>query len=112
MLDVRRNPQGAGWTVWTHNGRRNTGRDPVVVAAQAESLGAGEILVNSIDNDGVMKGYDLELAAAMRSATRLPMTVLGGAGSLDDLAKLIATCGVVGAAAGNLFVFKGVYRAV
>jgi cyclase len=79
---------------------------------EAESLGAGEILVNSIDHDGKMKGYDLTLATLVRAATRLPITLLGGAGSLADIGQLIATCGVVGAAAGSLFVFKGPYRAV
>ena len=59
-----------------------------------------------------MKGYDLPLARRVRGATRLPMTVLGGAGSLADIGKLITACGVVGAAAGSLFVFKGAYRAV
>ena len=78
----------------------------------AESFGAGEIVVNSIDNDGMMKGYDLTLAAKVTNAVRLPMTMLGGAGSLADIGKLIECCGVVGAAAGSLFVFKGSYRAV
>jgi cyclase len=97
---------------WTHNGTRRAGRSVIAVARQAEALGAGEIVVNSIDKDGRMKGYDLTLARAVREAVRLPITVLGGAGSLADLGKLITACGVVGAAAGSLFVFKGVYRAV
>jgi len=59
-----------------------------------------------------MKGYDLDLAKRVRAATRLPMTVLGGAGSLADIGQLIGACGVIGAAAGSLFVFKGSYRAV
>jgi len=59
-----------------------------------------------------MKGYDLALATRVRAGTRLPLTVLGGASSLADIAALIGTCGVIGAAAGSLFVFKGVYRAV
>jgi cyclase len=59
-----------------------------------------------------MTGYDLALARKVRDATRLPMSFLGGAGSLADIGKLIAECGVVGAAAGSLFVFKGAYRAV
>ena len=82
------------------------------VAAQIEGLGAGELVVNSIDNDGVMKGYDLDLAAAVRAAVRVPVTVLGGAGSLEHVGELIRRFGLVGAAAGSLFVFKGVYRAV
>jgi len=77
-----------------------------------EQRGAGEIVVNSIDRDGLMKGYDLALAARMRAATRLPLTMLGGAGSLADIGAVIRTCGVIGASAGSLFVFKGAYRAV
>lgn len=111
VLDVKRAKSGA-YEVFTHNGSRATGRSPIDLAAQAQGLGAGEIVVNSIDRDGVMKGYDLEVARAVRAATRLPMTVLGGAGSLADIGKVIETCGVVGAAAGSLFVFKGPYKAV
>jgi cyclase len=77
-----------------------------------ETLGAGEVVINAIDRDGVMKGYDLELVNEIREAIRLPITVLGGAGSLRDIAALIHTFGIIGAAAGSMFVFKGVYRAV
>ena len=111
VLDVRKRV-GGGYELFTHNGQRAAAQDPVQVAASAQSWGVGEIVVNSIDNDGRMTGYDLELARTMRAATRLPMTVLGGAGSLGDLARVFESCGVVGAAAGSLFVFKGVYRAV
>lgn len=111
VIDVKKGLLG-GYEVCTHNGRRGTGRNPIDVARDAEQRGAGEIIVNSIDNDGQMKGYDLALAARLRAATRLPMSVLGGAGSLDDIGRLIETCGTVGAAAGSLFVFKGAYRAV
>ncbi len=72
----------------------------------------GEIVVNSIDSDGEMKGYDLELARSVRAATSLPLTVLGGAGSLQHIGALISEFGIIGAAAGSLFVFKGVFRAV
>lgn len=112
VLDARKRESGPVYDVWTRNGTRNTGSSVIEVAASAESLGAGEIVVNSIDNDGVMKGYDLSLARQVRSATSLPMTILGGAGSLNDIGQLVRACGVVGAAAGSLFVFKGPYRAV
>jgi cyclase len=69
-------------------------------------------VLNSIDNDGVMKGYDVGLAAEVRSCTSLPLTILGGAGSLADIRALIERFGLIGAAAGSLFVFKGAYRAV
>lgn len=100
------------YEVRTHNGTRRSGRSPVELARQAEALGAGEVVVNSIDRDGMMKGYDLDLAAAIREAVSLPITVLGGAGSLEDVVALIARFGIIGAAAGSLFVFKGSYRAV
>jgi imidazole glycerol-phosphate synthase subunit HisF len=98
--------------VWTHNGGKNTKRSVLDVAVHVESLGAGEIVLNSIERDGQMKGYDLDMGQRLRQAVKLPITILGGAGSLDDLSKLIAACGVVGAAAGSLFVFKGPYKAV
>jgi cyclase len=111
VLDVKKSLFGK-YEVYTRNGQKSTGRSPVEVAQQAEKLGAGEIVINSIDNDGQMKGYDLDLAAKVREAIRLPMSVLGGAGSLLDIGRLVSVCGVVGAAAGSLFVFKGSYRAV
>jgi cyclase len=110
VLDVRAKP--GGYEVWTHNGKVNTGRSPVDLAREAERLGVGEIVVNSIDRDGLGKGYDLELVRQVRDATGVPITVVGGAGSLKDIGELIRHFGVIGAAAGSLFVFKGVYRAV
>jgi cyclase len=84
----------------------------VELAKTMEQCGVGEIVINSIDNDGMMKGYDLELVDKIRSAVSVPLTALGGAGSVKDIAQLIAKFGIIGAAAGSLFVFKGVYRAV
>jgi imidazole glycerol-phosphate synthase subunit HisF len=111
VLDVKSKTFG-GYEVFTHNGRKATGRSPVELARAAAEAGAGEIVVNSIDQDGTMKGYDLKLARAVREAVNVPMTLLGGAGSLDDFASLLRACGVVGASAGSFFVFKGAYRAV
>jgi cyclase len=112
VVDVKSSSRGDDYEVWTHNGRRKTGRHAVEFALEAQGRGAGEIVVNSIDNDGVMNGYDVALARAIRGALRIPTTFLGGAGSLAHLAQLFEACGVVGAAAGSLFVFKGAYRAV
>jgi len=111
VLDIKRNIFGR-YTVWTHNGRVNTKREPYELAQLLQSKGAGEIVINSIDNDGTMQGYDLGFAQGMRRAIDVPMTVLGGAGTLRDLSELIADFKIVGAAAGSLFVFKGKYRAV
>ena len=95
-----------------HNAKINTGKYPVDFSRSLEKLGVGEIVINSIDNDSVMKGYDLAIFCQVRGAVRVPITVLGGAGSLTDIGNLIVNFGVIGAAAGSLFVFKGVYRAV
>ena len=100
------------YEVFTHNGRRGTGMSPKAFAREAEALGAGEIVVNAIDQDGTLQGYDLPLIDQVREAISIPMTVLGGAGSHADISALIARYGIIGAAAGSLFVFKGKYRAV
>jgi cyclase len=112
VMDVKKSLLNGGYEIWTHNGSIPTGKNPTEFARKIESLGAGEVVINSIDNDGVMKGYDLALVRAIRESTTLPITVLGGAGSLRDIGELINTFGIVGAAAGSLFVFKGIYRAV
>jgi imidazole glycerol-phosphate synthase subunit HisF len=111
VLDVKKN-SSQRYEVWTHNGQKNTGKSAVDVAEEMEKLGVGEIVVNSIDNDGLMKGYDFDLVDQIRRSISVPMTILGGAGSLKDIAGLFSRYGIVGAAAGSLFVFKGVYRAV
>lgn len=98
--------------VVTLNGTRRTGLEPVALATQVEALGAGEIVLNSVDRDGTMQGYDIALVDAVRAATRLPLTVLGGAGSIDDIRALVRRYPIIGAAAGSVFVFKGKYRAV
>ena len=74
--------------------------------------GAGEIVINSIDNDGLMQGYDYVITKIIRDAINIPLTVLGGAGGLDDFQHLINKFGTLGLAAGSYFVFKGPYRAV
>lgn len=112
VLDVKKSLIGGKYTVWTHNGQKNTGKCPVEFAQRLEKLGVGEIVINSIDNDGVMKGYDLNLASKIHNVISVPLTVLGGAGSLEDIKRLIDTFSIIGASAGSLFVFKGVYRAV
>ncbi len=114
VLDVRKKSGllAKGYELCTHNAKTIHKLDPVVFAKTLQEAGAGEIVINSVDRDGEMKGYDLALAQQMQAALRVPMTILGGAGSLEDLAVLVGKCGVVGAAAGSLFVFKGKYRAV
>lgn len=112
VLDVKKKLFGGKYEIWTHNAKNNTHLNPVEFAQKLEQLGAGEIVLNSIDNDGAMKGYDLSLVEKVRASTTVPMSVLGGAGSLQDVAGLIKKFGIIGAAAGSLFVFKGAYKAV
>ena len=112
VLDVKKRLKDSKYEVWTHNGQKNTEKCPVAFAQQLEKRGVGEIVVNSIDNDGIMKGYDLALVEKIREAISVPLTVLGGAGSLQDIGQLIKKYGIIGAAAGSLFVFKGKYKAV
>ena len=112
VIDVKKSGLLRRYEVVTHNGSRRTGLNPVEFARRMADLGAGEIVVNSVDRDGEMKGYDLELVESIRQAVNLPLTALGGAGNLGDVKDLFGKYGIVGAAAGSLFVFKGKYRAV
>ena len=77
-----------------------------------QEINVGEILINLIDRDGTMEGYDLNLAEKVSKKLSMPCTFLGGACSLNDISMLFKKCGIVGAAAGSLFVFKGPYNAV
>jgi cyclase len=114
VLDVRQKSclLVKGLEVCTRNGKVAHQQDPIALAVQLQEAGAGEIVVNSVDRDGMMQGYDLVLAAQFRRALKVPVTFLGGAGSLDDIRSLVSQVGVVGAAAGSFFLFKGRYRAV
>jgi imidazole glycerol-phosphate synthase subunit HisF len=111
VLDIKKKLLG-GYEVFTHNGKKSTGINPIKFARELEALGAGEIIINSIDQDGVMKGYDINLIDKMAETISIPLTVLGGAGSLADIEKVIEKHGVIGVASGSLFVFKGPYKAV
>lgn len=112
VLDVKKRKFSKDYDVLINNSRINTKLSVFDLALEIEKLGAGEIVINSIDLDGTMKGYDLVLAEKIKKLVKIPVTMLGGAGSLDDLGKLIESCGIIGASAGSLFVFKGVYKAV
>ena len=112
VLDVKSSFLGRSLEVWTHNGKRNSKRKFIDLATELVQLGVGEIVLNSIDLDGTMKGYDRNAAKELRQHVDVPITILGGAGSLEHMESVVADCGVMGLAAGSLFVFKGAYRAV
>lgn len=97
--------------VVVRGGSQKTGLDPVVHAADMARRGAGEIVIQSVDRDGAMHGYDLELTSQVASAVDVPVVALGGAGTLDDLAAAIGA-GAAAAGAGSMFVYQGRHRAV
>ncbi|HBT93251.1 MAG TPA: imidazole glycerol phosphate synthase subunit HisF [Chitinophagaceae bacterium] len=111
VLDVKKKLLGR-YEIYTHNGKKSTGINPITYAAELEKWGVGEIIINSIDNDGLMKGYDLELISKITQVITIPVTVLGGAGSISHIKQVIDEYGIIGVAAGSLFVFKGPYKAV
>ncbi len=98
-------------TVWSAGGKRDSKRDPAEFAKTMEGMGAGEILLNSIDRDGTFSGYDLDLIRRVADAASVPVVACGGAGSLGDLHRAIGAHASA-AAAGSLFVFQGPHRAV
>jgi cyclase len=110
-MDVKKKLIG-GNTVHIHGGRQNTGINPVDFAREIEDEGAGEIFVNSIDRDGTMEGYDIELIKSVSEAVTIPVIACGGAGNLNDLKEVVRNGGASAAAAGSLFVFHGKRRAV
>ncbi len=111
ILDVKKTLFG-GYDCYILNGSKKIKGDVVDLAQLVQDLGAGEIVINSIDNDGKMAGYDHKLIRIIRGAVDIPITVLGGAGSLSDIKAVIDEHKIIGVAAGSLFVFKGAYKAV
>lgn len=98
--------------VYTLGGTKATGVDPVAFAKLMESMGAGEIMVNSIENDGMMEGYDLELVKMISKAVTIPVVAVGGAGSLIHLKQAVQEAYASAVAAGSMFVYHGPRRAV
>jgi imidazole glycerol-phosphate synthase subunit HisF len=114
VIDVRKRSGNLakGYEVVTHNAKRTYKVDPMSLVQRLQAAGAGEIVINSVDRDGMMQGYDLDFAGQIKQLLKVPVTFLGGAGLVEHIGDLVRRVGVVGAAAGSLFVFKGKYRAV
>lgn len=104
-IDARKRTDGAGWQVFSHGGRRATDRDAVEWAALGERMGAGEILLTSMDFDGTHEGYDIELTRAVSSAIRLPVIASGGAGSVQHMRGALTEGGADAALAASVFHF-------
>ena len=110
-IDFKKNFLGKN-RVWAINGTRSYSYSPHDFACKMEELGAGEIIIQSIERDGSMKGYDLEITHQIVQSVSIPVVALGGAGSIDDLRKLNSSTTINGIAAGSLFVYQGPHKGV
>ena len=105
-IDAKRREDKSGWDVYLNGGRVNTGIDALEWAKKAEELGAGEILLTSMDCDGTKAGYDIELTKAVSSAVQIPVIASGGAGTMDHFAEALTDGGAEAALAASLFHFR------
>lgn len=110
-IDVRKSLFGI-YEVYVNSGQNRTKIDPVSYAKSMQDLGAGELILCSVDREGTGKGYDLNLLDIVSKAVEIPVVALGGAGSLKDLADAKNQTSISGLAAGDLFVFQGKHKAV
>ncbi len=101
-IDVKKESNGV-YHAYSHHGRKDTLKDPVSWAKEVEKLGAGEIFLNSIDRDGVQKGYDLAVIKMVVNAVKIPVIACGGAGTFEDIAECVKESSVSAVAAGNIF---------
>ena len=105
-IDARRRPEGEGWTVYKNGGRVDMGIDAVEWAVRAEQMGAGEILLTSMDCDGTKAGYDLPLTRAIADAVRIPVIASGGAGTMEHFRDALTEGGADAALAASLFHYR------
>jgi len=111
VFDVKKKIFG-GYEIYTHNAKNKIKQNLFELVDKIQEMGGGEVIINSIDNDGLMQGYDVDLIEQVKSRLDIPMTALGGVGVIEDIGKVIDRFGIIGCAAGSLFVFKGKYKAV
>lgn len=110
-IDVKKNFLGK-YEIFTRGGKKATKLDPVKFAVKAKELGAGELFLNSIDRDGTMEGYDLELIKRIVNSVDIPVIASGVAGTIQDFVDAVKKGGASAVAAGSMFVFHGPHRAV
>lgn len=103
---------GGGYRCVINDGQDITDENPIELAKEAERLGAGEIIINSVDRDGMMQGYDLELVRGVADAVKIPVTAIGGAGGIQDLKMVLDAGHAHAAAGGSMFVYYGRLKAV
>ena len=112
VIDIKKKKFFGGYEIVTHNGKKTADIKLERFLKELNEIGIGELVINSVDEDGKMNGYDFKLFDLIRKETDMPMTILGGAGSIDDIRVAIERYQTIGVSAGSLFVFKGKYRAV
>lgn len=105
-IDAKKRADGSGWNIYKHGGRLDVGIDAVEWAKKVESLGAGEILLTSMDGDGTKAGYDIELTKAVAEAVSIPVIASGGAGSMEHFYEALTEGKADAALAASLFHFK------
>lgn len=110
-LDIKKDFFGRE-KVFINNAKKNTKLNPIDFIKQIQALGAGEIVINSIDNDGVMKGYNIALLKSIKQVTKVPIIALGGAGKLDDIKDVFEQAKVDAVGAGSMFVYQGALKGV
>ena len=108
---MKKNPQGKH-EVYTRGGTKSTGKDPLQFAKKMAAMGAGELMINSIDHDGMMSGYDIGLIKIVADAVSVPVIACGGAGKIENLFDAYENGNASAMAAGSMFVFHGRKRAV
>ena len=105
-IDAKRRDDGSGWNIYKNGGRVDMGMDAVEWAVKAERMGAGEILLTSMNGDGTKKGYDIELTKAVADAVSIPVIASGGAGTLEHFREALVDAGAEAALAASLFHYK------
>ncbi|WP_413999308.1 AglZ/HisF2 family acetamidino modification protein [Flavobacterium sp. W1B] len=112
VLDIKKKKLFGGYEIVTHNGKKVASQKVNDFLKELSEIGIGELVINSVDHDGKMEGFDFKLFDLIRNETEMPMTIMGGAGKLEDIKEAIKRYKTIGVSAGSLFVFKGKYRAV
>ena len=112
VIDVKYNMKSKSYNISILNNQKEINLNPLEFAKECQSRGAGEIVLNFVDLDGAMEGYNIQFSQQIINQLQIPLTILGGAGKLEHIKELYRNLGNCGAAAGSLFVFKGVYKAV